>query len=96
MIVDLVTFRVRRGKEDEFELQQEEWLKLMRRTRGFINQVTFRNVEDPCEYHTEVRWVNRDYRDRFSTHEDKESKALVQKGTGILEGPPVHRILESV
>ena len=96
MIVDLVMFRVRRGKEEEFEQQQQEWLKLMRRTRGFITQVTFRSVEDPCEYHAEVRWVNKDYRDRFKEHEDKDSKALAQKGSAILEGPPVHRVLESV
>ena len=62
----------------------------------FIGQVLMRSTEDPTEYHAEVRWVNRDYRDRFSAHEDRESKALVQKGASILEGPPLHRLLESV
>ena len=96
MIVDRVTFRVRRGKEQEFEALHQEWLKLMRRSRGFINQVMLRSLEDPCEYHSEVRWVNQDYRDQFSAHEDKESKALVQQGAAILEGPPAHRLFESV
>ena len=66
MIVDLVTFRVKSGKEQEFEAQQQEWAALMRRARGFINQVLMRNLENPSEYQAEVRWVNRDYRDRFS------------------------------
>lgn len=96
MIVDLVTFRVRSGKEQEFELQQQEWLNLMRRSRGFISQVMLRNLDDPSEYHAEVRWVNKDYRDRFSAHDDKESKALAQKSTALLESPPAHRLLEMV
>jgi len=96
MIVDLITFRVRSGKEQEFEVHQQEWVKLMRRSRGFINQVVLRSLDDPAEYHAEVRWVNRDYRDRFSAHEDRESKSLVQQGSAILDGPPTHRLLEYV
>ncbi|OLD64946.1 MAG: hypothetical protein AUI47_03540 [Acidobacteria bacterium 13_1_40CM_2_68_5] len=96
MIVDLVTFRVRSGKAQEFEAHQQEWLKLMRRSRGFINQVVLRSLDDPTEYHAEVRWVNRDYYDRFSAHQDGESQALVQKGTAVLDGPPTHRLLEYI
>lgn len=96
MIVDQVTFRVKSGKEQEFEAQQQEWTALMRRARGFINQVLLRSLENPAEYHAEVRWVNRDYRDRFSAQEDRESKALAQKRSAILEGPPSHRLLESI
>jgi heme-degrading monooxygenase HmoA len=96
MIVDLVTFRIRSGKDQEFEAHQQEWIKLMRRSRGFITQVMLRNLEEPGEYLAEVRWVNKDYRDRFSAHEDPESKVLVQKSASILEGPPLHRLLESV
>ncbi|PYT34350.1 MAG: hypothetical protein DMF52_13175 [Acidobacteria bacterium] len=96
MIVDLVNFRVRSGKDQEFEALHQEWIKLMRRSRGFINQVMLRSVEEPGEFFAEIRWVNKDYRDRFSAHEDKESKALGQKSASILEGPPVHRLLESV
>jgi len=96
MIVDLVNFRVRSGKDQEFEALHQEWIKLMRGSRGFINQVMLRSVEEPGEFFAEIRWVNKDYRDRFSAHEDKESKALGQKSASILEGPPVHRLLESV
>lgn len=96
MIVDQVTFRVKNGREQEFEAQQQEWTALMRRARGFINQVLLRSLENPAEYHAEVRWVNRDYRDRFSAQEDRESKALAQKRSAILEGPPSHRLLESI
>jgi len=96
MIVDLVTFRVRSGKEQEFEAQQQEWNALMRRSRGFITQVLLRSLENPCEYHAEVRWVNRDYRDRFSAQEDRDSKSLAQKRAAILDGAPSHRLLESI
>jgi heme-degrading monooxygenase HmoA len=96
MIVDLITFHVRNGKDQEFEAHQQDWIRLMRRSRGFITQVMLKSLEEPGEYLAEVRWVNRDYRDRFSSHEDKESKALVQKSSSILEGPPIHRLLESV
>ncbi len=68
----------------------------MRRSRGFISQVMLRSLEDPTEYHAECRWVSKDYHDRFSVREDKESRALVQKSASILEGPPVHRLLEHV
>ena len=59
---------------------------------GFINQVVLRSLDDPAEYHAEVRWVNRDYRDRFSAHEDKATQALLQKGAAILEAAPTHRL----
>lgn len=94
MIVDRVTFRIRHGKEQEFEAHQQEWIQLMRRSRGFINQVLLRSVEDPAEYHAEVRWVSKDYRDRFAAREDRDSKALAQKGAALLEGAPTHRLLE--
>ena len=96
MIVDQVTFRVKSGKEQEFEAQQQEWTALMRRARGFINQVLLRSLENPVEYHAEVRWVNRDYCDRFSAQDDRENKALAQKRSALLDGSPSHRLLESV
>lgn len=96
MIVDLITFHVRLGKDQEFEAHQQDWLKLMRRSRGFINQVMLKSLEEPGEYLAEVRWVNREYRDRFSSQEDREAKTLAQKSAAVLEGPPIHRLLESV
>ena len=96
MIVDMVTFRVRSGKDQEFEAHHQEWIKLMQRSRGFISQVMLRNLEEPSEYVAEIRWVNKDYRDRFSAQTDKESKTLAQKGASILEAAPLHRLLESV
>ena len=96
MIVDMVIFRVKGGKDQEFEAHHQEWARLMRRSRGFINQVMLRNLEEPAEYVAEIRWVNKDYRDRFSAHEDQESKTLAQKSSSILEAAPLHRLLESV
>ena len=96
MIVDLVTFRVRNGKEQEFEALHQETLRLMRRSRGFINQVMLRSLDDPQEYHAEVRWVSREYRDRFSSQEGGDPDPLRQKSSAVLEGPPTHRLLEPV
>ncbi len=94
MVVDLVTYRVKKGRQQDFERHLEEWLRLMRRSRGFIGQVLLRSAEDPSEYHAEVRWVNREYRDRFSAQDDGALKSLVQQRAAILEAPPVHRLLE--
>jgi len=96
MIVDLVTFRVRRGKEQEFERHAEEWIRQMRRSRGFITQSLMRGAEDPSEYRATIRWVNREYRDRFNGQETGEAKALVKRASTILESPPVHCLLEQV
>jgi heme-degrading monooxygenase HmoA len=96
MIVDLVTFRVRNGKEQEFEALHQENLRLMRRSRGFINQIMLRSLDDPLEYHAEIRWVSKDYLDRFSSQEGGASGPIQQKGSSVLEGPPTHRLLEPV
>jgi heme-degrading monooxygenase HmoA len=96
MIVDLVTFRVKNGKEQEFEELNQDALRLMRRSKGFISQVMLRSLEDPAEYHAEVRWVNKEYRDHFSARADGDTTALSQRGASILEGAPAHRLLEPV
>ena len=75
MVVDLVTFRVKNGRQTEFERHCEEWARLMRRSRGFVNQVLMRNLEDPTEYRAEVRWVSREYRDRFAARRPPSVRA---------------------
>jgi heme-degrading monooxygenase HmoA len=94
MVVDLVTYRIKKGRQQEFEKHLEEWLRLMRRSRGFIGQVLLRSADDPSEYYAEVRWVNRDYRDRFSAQDDGAVKSLAQQRATLLESPPAHRLLE--
>ena len=96
MIVDLVTFRVKRGKQQEFESHNEDRVRLLRRARGFIAQVLMRSTEDPAEYHAEIRWVNRDYRDRFVAMDDQESRSLTQRTAALLDGPAVHRLVEYI
>jgi heme-degrading monooxygenase HmoA len=92
MVVDHVTYRVRAGKEQDFEKLQDDWQRLLRRARGFITRILMRNAEDPVEYHAEVRWVSREYRDRFAAQ--KDSDRLQEKGASVLEGSPVHSLLE--
>jgi len=96
MILDLVTFRVRTGKEQEFETMCQESLRLLRKSKGFISQVVLRSLEDPAEYQAEVRWVSKDYRDRFTARSDGDAATLQQKGAAILERAPSHRLLEPV
>jgi quinol monooxygenase YgiN len=96
MIVDLVTFRVRQDRVQDFERHNDEWLRLMRRTRGFVTQSLMRNLDRPGEFLAAVRWVNRDYRDRFHSTDDAERRALQQKGRDILEDAPTSVLLENV
>ncbi len=96
MVVELITFRVRQGKHQEFERHSEDWVRLMRRSRGFVNHLLLRNTDDPTEYRAEVRWVSKEYRDRFNTNRDGESESLLKQSEAILEGPPTHCLLELV
>jgi heme-degrading monooxygenase HmoA len=96
MIVDLVTFRVKQDRIKEFERHNEEWLRVMRRTRGFVTQSLMRSIERPSEYLAAVRWVSRDFRDRFNAADDAERRALQQKARDLLDGPPTSVLLENV
>ena len=96
MIVDLVTFRVKQDRIAEFEKHNEEWVRMMRRARGFVTQILMRSLDRPGEFTAEVRWVNREYRDRFGSAEDSDRKALQQKARDLLEGPPQSVLFEYV
>jgi heme-degrading monooxygenase HmoA len=96
MVVDLISFRVKADRVREFERHNEDWHRLMRRTRGFVTQSLMRNIERPGEFVATVRWVSRDYRDRFVAAEDAERRSLHQQGRDILEAPPVSVLLENL
>lgn len=96
MVVELVTFRIKRGKEQAFERHRDEWLRLLRRSKGFVTQILMRNADDPSEYRAEVRWVNKEYRDRFNAHKDGEARTLATESAAILEGPPAHALFEYI
>ena len=96
MVVDLISFHVKPDRVREFERHNEDWLRLMRRTRGFVTQSLMRNVDRQGEFVATVRWVSRDYRDRFVAADDAERRTLHQQGRDILEGPPVSVLLESL
>jgi quinol monooxygenase YgiN len=95
MIVDLVSFRVKQDRLQEFERHNEEWVRLMRRSRGFVTQRLMRRIDRPGEYVAAVRWVNRDFRDRFHSADDSERRALRQKAADLLEGSPDSVLLEN-
>ena len=94
MVVELVTFRIKRGKEQAFERHLDEWLRLLRRSKGFVAQILMRNADDPAEYRAEIRWVNKEYRDRFNAPQNAETRSLVTESAAILEGPPAHALFE--
>ena len=96
MIVDLITFRIKADRGQDFEKHNEEWIRRMRRARGFVTQILMRNLERPEEFTAEVRWVNRDYRDRFNSSDDAERQALQQKARDLLDGAPKSVLLEYV
>lgn len=95
MIVDLVTFRVKADKASEFERHSEEWTRQMKRARGFVTQHMMRSIDRQGEYLATVRWVNRDYRDRFHAASDPDLLALRRKGSELLEAPPQSVLYET-
>jgi heme-degrading monooxygenase HmoA len=95
MIVDLVTFRVKQDRIQEFERHNEDWVRLMRRSRGFVTHRLMRRLDRAGEYVATVRWVNRDFRDRFHGIDDAERQTLRQKAADLLEGPPSSVLLEN-
>ena len=96
MVVDLVIYKVRKGKIREFEAHAEERLHLLRKARGFITHGLMRNADDPGEYRSEERWVSREYRDRFLGRHQAQCESLSLKATEFLDAPPVHALLETV
>jgi len=96
MIVDLVTFRVKQDRVQEFERHNEDWVARMRHARGFVTHILMRNLERPQEYTAVVRWVNREYRDRFHGGDDPERATLQQRARDLLDGPPASVLLETI
>jgi len=96
MIIELVSFRVKADRIPEFEHHNEEWVKLMRRARGFVTHALMRSLDRPAEFTSEVRWVNRDYRDRFHAVDDADRRALHQKARDLFEGAPDSQLVETV
>ena len=94
MVVDLEIYKVRKGKTREFEAHVADRLRLLRKTRGFITHSLMRNADDPEEYRSEVRWVSREYRDRFLARRDAEYRDLSEKAADFLEVPPARALLE--
>ncbi|HKQ98505.1 MAG TPA: antibiotic biosynthesis monooxygenase [Candidatus Polarisedimenticolia bacterium] len=95
MIVDLVTFRVKPDKSSEFERHCDDWNRQMKRARGFVTQHMMRRIDKPGEYLATVRWVNRDYRDRFHAAADADLAALRHRGGELLEAPPQSVLYEA-
>jgi quinol monooxygenase YgiN len=96
MIIDLVSFRVKPQRVQDFLRHNEDWLRLMRRARGFVTQILFRSLDRPGEYVAQVSWVNRDYRDRFHSSDDADRRALQDQALEFLEVAPTNTLVESV
>jgi hypothetical protein len=95
VIVEIVTYRVRRGREEEFEKHQEERTRRLRRAGGFVALRLLRNAEGGGEYRAEVRWAGRDYRDRAIAPGGPADAAGDHLDT-ILEAPPDRHLFEEI
>jgi len=95
VVVEIVTFRVRRGREEEFEKHQEERTRRLRRARGFVAMRVLRSAEGDGGYQAEVRWAGRDYRDRAIAPGGPADAAGDLVDT-ILEGPPNRHLFEEI
>ena len=42
MIVDMITFRIKTDRAQDFEKHNDEWVRRMRRARGFVTQILMR------------------------------------------------------
>jgi quinol monooxygenase YgiN len=96
MIIDVVSFRVKPQRVQDFLRHNEDWVRLMRRARGFVNQLLFRSLDHPGEYVAQVSWVNRDYRDRFHSDDDADRRALQDQAREFLEAVPTNTLVETV
>ena len=96
MIIEQTTYRLRAGKSAEFEKRSQERLQSLRRARGFVTQIVMRNADDPAEYRMELRWANREYRDRYQAQEESLGRGPHQAIAALLEGPPVRSLFEFV
>ena len=96
MIIDVVSFHVKPQRVQDFLRHNEEWVRLMRRARGFVTQTLFRNLDRPGEYVAQVSWVSRDYRDRFHAGDDADRHALQEQARELLEGAPTNTLVENV
>ena len=96
MIIDVVSFHVKPQRVQDFLRHNEEWVRLMRRARGFVTQTMFRSLDRPGEFVAQVSWVNRDYRDRFHTGDDADRRALQDQAREFLEAAPASNLVETV
>ena len=96
MIIDVVRFHVKPQRAQDFLRHNEDWVRLMRRARGFVTQTMFKSLDAPGEYVAQVSWVSRDYRDRFHSGDDADRHALQEAARDMLEGAPVSTLVESV
>ncbi|MGH9750848.1 MAG: antibiotic biosynthesis monooxygenase [Candidatus Polarisedimenticolia bacterium] len=96
MVVEQLSFRVRRGREADFEKDRQALHAALRRAQGFVTLAWYRGVENAAEQVAEIRWASRDYRDRFAATDDKETVALRARAAERLEAPPAARLLEPI
>lgn len=96
MIIDVVRFAVKPQKVQDFLRHNEEWVRLMRRARGFVNQNLFRSLDHSGEYVAQVSWVSRDYRDRFHSGDDADRTTLQDQARDFLESAPNSTLVEPI
>jgi|OSPMetMinimDraft_2_1075162.scaffolds.fasta_scaffold00729_5 heme-degrading monooxygenase HmoA len=86
-----IHYRVKPGRERDFEEAFGRVVEFLRSRPGVIEARLYRNVNDPREYLVYSEWTDLDsFREFVSSQAYRET---TQYGREILEGRPVHRVL---
>jgi heme-degrading monooxygenase HmoA len=79
MYVIIWEYRVRRGKQAEFEATYSPngaWAKLFKKDAGYLGTTFIRDTNDPQRYLTIDRWISKEAYENFLHQREKEYKAL--------------------
>ena len=79
MYVIIWEYRVKRGKQSEFEKiysSNGAWTKLFQKEPGYLGTTFIRDTHDPQRYLTIDRWASKEAYENFLQQRENEYKAL--------------------
>jgi heme-degrading monooxygenase HmoA len=88
MYIVIWEYRVKRGKQSEFEeiySPNGAWTQLFQKEAGYLGTAFIRDTNDSQRYLTIDRWVSKESYERFLNRREKEYKALDAKCEDLTE-----------
>lgn len=79
MYIIIWEYRVKRGKQAEFEAiysPNGEWARLFKKDAGYLGTTFIRDTNDTRRYLTIDRWVSKEAYENFMNQRESEYKAL--------------------